>query len=147
MSSTSWSRRWRAALRGARRPWLHARATVAAVLAAGRVARTTRALPLDRAVAALRRGRPFTGALSDPDVHQRVVGVLLPALPPYRAGECLKRSLILLHLWSRCGLEARLHLGARPPASGALDGHAWLTTAAGDGPATARQDYRELFVF
>lgn len=53
---------------------------------------------------------------------------LLPLLPPYRYGPCLKRSLILLDLWSRCGLRPRLHLGVRRPGEDPLQGHAWVTT-------------------
>ncbi len=53
---------------------------------------------------------------------------LLPVLPPYRYGRCLKRSLILLDLWSRCGLRPRLHLGVRRPDQDPLEGHAWVTT-------------------
>lgn|GEM_PF-3492134 len=53
---------------------------------------------------------------------------LLRVLPPYRYGRCLKRSLILLDLWSRCGLHPRLHLGVRRPDENPLEGHAWVTT-------------------
>lgn len=53
---------------------------------------------------------------------------LLPLLPPYGHGRCLKRSLLLLDLWSRCGLEPRLHLGVRRPGESPLEGHAWVTT-------------------
>lgn len=128
---------------------LHTRAVAAAIAAAVRVTRLTRGHTLDRAVALLRQGRPFTGALHDPEVHARVVGALLPLLPPRETGECLRRCLVLLHLWSRCGLEPRLHLGARSPVATTLDAHAWLTTHGDprDGPATSVQDYRELFVF
>jgi len=52
---------------------------------------------------------------------------LLPLLPPRGYGRCMKRSLLLLDLWSRCGLEPRLHLGVRRPGESALEGHAWVT--------------------
>lgn len=53
---------------------------------------------------------------------------LLPALPPYGYGRCLKRSLILLDLWGRCGLRPVLHLGVRKPGEDPLQGHAWVST-------------------
>lgn len=52
---------------------------------------------------------------------------LLPLLPPYGAGRCVKRSLILLDLWSRAGLQPKLHLGLRE-GDGLRQGHAWVTT-------------------
>ncbi len=61
-----------------------------------------------------------------------VVARLLPWLPPRRTGRCLKRSLLLLDLWSRCGLAPRLHLGVRLPGEGFLEGHAWVTTGDAD---------------
>ena len=51
----------------------------------------------------------------------------MPILPPWRMGRCLKRSLLLLALWSRCGLAVKLHLGFRPSSGGPLEGHAWIT--------------------
>lgn len=72
-------------------------------------------------------------AVPEPDLRfpawwDAVLIRLLPALPPYRFGRCLKRSLILLDLWSRCGLQPRLHLGVRRPGDDPLEGHAWVTT-------------------
>lgn len=57
-------------------------------------------------------------------------------LPPWRLGPCLKRSLLLLDLWSRCGLEPRLHLGAAKEDGGAARFHAWATLP---GSAGSRQ--------
>lgn len=59
-----------------------------------------------------------------------VVEALLPVLPPLGAGRCLKRSLLLLDLWSRAGLEPELHLGYRR-GSASERGHAWITTRGG----------------
>jgi hypothetical protein len=56
-----------------------------------------------------------------------LVEPLLPLLPPYGSGRCVKRSLILLDLWSRAGLEPSLHLGLRE-GNGVRQGHAWVTT-------------------
>ncbi|MCG8457855.1 MAG: hypothetical protein MI919_16385, partial [Holophagales bacterium] len=41
----------------------------------------------------------------------------LPFLPTRSYGRCLLRSLLLLDLWSRCGLDPTLHLGTAAGAS------------------------------
>jgi hypothetical protein len=115
-------------VRGAERlrPWLLLRAVAAACGAAWRVRRRAFRLPFDRLVEELRTGAPLTGALADPHLHLRVVSRLLPVLPPWPMGRCMKRSLLLLHLWSRCGLVPCLHLGVAG-GGGRAQGHAWLT--------------------
>ncbi len=123
------------------------RAVGAAYLAGWRVHRGSR-LPFDRLIEELRKGKPFTGALADPGLHLRVVFRLSPLLPPWPMGGCMKRSLLLLHLWSRCGLAPSLHLGLPPLGEGLL-GHAWLT-AERDGRvlrAGSNQGQREAFSF
>ena len=64
----------------------------------------------------------------DPLLSLAALERLLPLLPPYGAGKCVKRSLFLLDLWSRAGLAPSLHLGLRG-AAGDRDGHAWITTS------------------
>jgi hypothetical protein len=96
-----------------------------------RVARGFPRSDLTRLVDRLRRGRSFRGPLRDPLAHARAVGRLLPHLWPRDMGPCLKRSLILVHLWSRCGLEPRLHLGTYWDAEGRRAFHAWLTAPDG----------------
>jgi hypothetical protein len=44
----------------------------------------------------------------------------------------MKRSLLLLDLWSRCGLRPRLHLGLRGGGYPGRRGHAWLTRDGGN---------------
>jgi hypothetical protein len=100
-------------------------AVLAAFGASWRLHRASR-LPFDRLVDELRRGKPLAGALADPILHLRVASRLLPVLPPWRMGRCMKRSLLLLHLWSRCGLAPCLHLAVALDGGG-LQGHAWLT--------------------
>ena len=39
----------------------------------------------------------------------------------------MKRSLLLLRLWSRCGLAPRLHLGVSRAGEEGFRAHAWLT--------------------
>jgi hypothetical protein len=112
-----------------RRPGRLLRAATAAFAAAWRVQRRASRLPFDHFVEELRAGQPFAGELADPILHLRVVSRLLPVLPPWRMGRCMKRSLLLLHLWSRCGLAPCLHLGVAL-AGGGLQGHAWLTAEA-----------------
>jgi hypothetical protein len=78
---------------------------------------------------------------ADPRLTLRLVERLLPLLPPYGAGRCVKRSLLLLDLWSRAGLAPRLHLGVfsssaaraagESPSDGERGGHAWVTTSSG----------------
>jgi hypothetical protein len=86
------------------------------------------------------------------------VEALVFLLPPWRYGRCLKRSLLLLDLWSRCGLSPRLHLGVRRDGErGRHQGHAWVTVASPPlhvpaiamkvlAPATSSQGYPEAFV-
>ncbi len=52
---------------------------------------------------------------------------LLPLLPPWGAGRCLKRSLLQLDLWSRANRAPRLHLGLLEAPHG-REGHVWVTT-------------------
>ena len=132
-----------------RRPLTYLRAALAAVGTAVWLARLERGNAFDQTVARLRAGRAFPRRLADPAVHARVVNRLLPWLPPRGMGRCLKRSLLLLHLWSRCGLAPTLHLGFVGPVHGSVQGHAWLTASSDRGPVTAGVDagYTEAFVF
>ncbi|MBZ5587166.1 MAG: lasso peptide biosynthesis protein [Acidobacteriia bacterium] len=77
----------------------------------------------DRSVTRLRQARRLPRMLADPVVHARVVGRLEPILPSWGMGCCMKRSLLPVHLWSRCGLDPQLHLGVRA----GHRGHAWVT--------------------
>jgi len=138
----------RALAKAGRHPLVYLRAVAATLSAARRVARLSESLPFDDAVAALRQGRIYRGRLKDPRVHLRVTAHLASRLPPRNMGACLRRSLILLHLWSRCGLRPKLHLGFRLEEDDRF-GHAWVTL---EEPglaelATASLDYPELFVF
>lgn len=131
-----------------RRPHVYARATLAAVSVALEIRRLHATIGFDQLVARLREGPPFRGGLADPLVHGRVVRRLAPLLP-VGMGLCLKRSLILLRLWSRCGLHPQLHLGFMPNDASPWRGHAWLTAAL-DGQTLAcgsAGEFREAFVF
>jgi hypothetical protein len=123
-----------------------------AVLAAAlRLARHERRLAFDTLVAELRaagRRRPLPARLAHPERLAGAAERLLAWLPPRGYGRCLKRALLLLELWSRCGLEVRLHLGFR--AEGGGEAHAWLTATGPDGAvhrASAANDHPEAFVF
>jgi hypothetical protein len=110
-----------------------AAARPAVLRAAWRVARALRRTSIEQLPDRLRAVPPFAAApfaawLRRPADLDAVAARLLPLLPPYGAGRCLKRSLLLLDLWARCGLVPRLHLGARRPGEGALAAHAWVTT-------------------
>jgi len=69
-------------------------------------------------------------AFCDPRLALAVLERLLPVLPPFGTGRCVKRSLFLLDLWSRASLAPSFHLGLRR-AAGDRGGHAWITTREG----------------
>jgi hypothetical protein len=117
---------------------------LAAALAVGRAALEVRRQygrhPFDELIVRLRQrsgdradGAPGPGgddvgsAVARAVAQGRVAGRLLRWLPPRRMGPCLKRSLVLLHLWSGAGFAVRVHLGFQPVAGAAPLGHAWLT--------------------
>jgi hypothetical protein len=103
-------------------------AVPAVVRAAWRARRLARSSDLRQLPGRLRCVPPFAvRALARPAWLDGAAARLLPWLPPYGYGPCLKRSLVLLDLWSRCGLEPRFHLGVRRPGEDPLEGHAWVT--------------------
>lgn len=132
-----------------RHPFLYARVASAVARSAARLAWLDRRGRFHRTLVALRSGRRFRGSLADPLAHLRVVNRLMPVLPPYRMGRCLKRSLLLLDLWTRCGLDVMLHLGFRPAPQGPWEGHAWIECDGFDVPESLACDneHQEAFVF
>jgi hypothetical protein len=109
-------------------------ALCAVVRAAWRVGWLEPRTSLDELVSKLRSRRRGRSSF-DPSLARGIVERLLPVLPPFGAGRCVKRSLLLLELWSRAGLEPCLHVGmirgdriARKPDAG----HLWVTTASED---------------
>jgi Transglutaminase-like superfamily len=70
------------------------------------------------------------GCYCDPKLDRAVLERLLPFLPPFGMGPCVKRSLFLLDLWSRAGLAPSFHAGVRGSA-GSRSGHAWIRTKEG----------------
>jgi hypothetical protein len=103
-------------------------AVFAVLRASARVFVLERRLSLPELVARLRRTAPDFLVEIDPLVVLGVTEALLTFLPPFGAGRCVKRSLLLLDLWSRAGLAPSFHLGIR---AAARNGHAWVTTSAG----------------
>jgi hypothetical protein len=100
--------------------------TVAAIArAAARVCFHERGGSISDVVSRL-RSAPHEGAC-DPGLSLAVLDRLLPFLPPYRLGRCVKRSFYLLDLWSRAGLSPSFHLGIRESGDDRR-GHAWITT-------------------
>ncbi len=81
--------------------------------------------------------------LANPRYLDGSVSRLLALLPPRRFGPCLKRSLLLLDLWSRCGLEPRIHIGTLRH-EGERRFHAWVSIPGSDTPA-APSGYVELW--
>lgn len=96
-------------------------------IAALRLAWWFRRRSLAALLSILRQGKPLGPRLRDPELHRWVVERFLHRLPPRRMGPCLKRSLLLLHLFSRCGLEPQFHLGVAVDPQGRWQGHAWVT--------------------
>jgi len=120
-----------------------------------RVAWLQRRLPLDELAARLRATPRFAlPVLANPEWLLATLDRLLPLLPPRGYGRCLKRSLLLLDLWSRCGLRPRLHLAAPiARAAGGREGHAWVTVEPGfaaampaPAPGTSSEGFPEAFV-
>jgi len=105
-----------------------------------------RRLPLDQACQALVEVRPLPPPLGDPDSCLRLVNYLLRVLPPRGLRPCFKRSLLLLDLWSRCGLEPRLHLGVRR-SQDRREGHAWVTVTDRPDLSAGEAGYIEAFVW
>ena len=105
-----------------------------------------RELPLDQALKALAAGQPLPPLLRDPDGYDRLVNRLMHWLPPHNLGPCIKRSLLLLDLWSRCGLEPRFHLGVRTKDE-QRQGHAWITVDGRPDLSVGEMDYTEAFVW
>ena len=107
-------------------PLRRLRLAVAVAAAAFRIAVRERRCRFDVLVPLLRQGQPLAQPLQDPVALARFVRRLIPYLPPFGMGRCLKRSLLLLHLWSRCGLAPVLHIGVAG-VGGPRRAHAWLT--------------------
>ncbi|MBZ0111078.1 MAG: lasso peptide biosynthesis protein [Thermoanaerobaculia bacterium] len=133
-------------------PWI--------VVAAARALHWTRRRSLDVAVEQLRSVPRFRWAyLRRPDWLCASVDRVLPLVPLRGFGPCLKRSLLLLDLWGRCGLEPRLHLGIRAPGqdsgygvdrglgSGPAEGHAWVSSTVDPAVSTSDQGYASGFSF
>jgi hypothetical protein len=88
-------------------------------------------------------------ALSRPGWLAGTVDALLPVLPPRALGTCLRRSLVVAELWSRCGLEPKLHLGVAPRGE-VREAHAWLTAEGASGErftVSTPNQFDEAFVF
>jgi hypothetical protein len=101
-----------------------------------------RRLPLDAAVDRLRDVPRLPGPLRRPRWLAALSDRLLPVLPPLRYGPCMKRSLFLLDLWARCGLEPEFHLGMHPRSGDeGRELHAWITA----GPFSTPSNHEEIW--
>ena len=118
-----------------RHPVVFLQAAVAVVCAARRVRRLEPQLAFDELVRRLRSEAGWTARLATPQAQARAANRILPLVGPRDMGICLKRSLVLVHLWTAHGLSPRLHLGLRLRDGKVPDGHAWLTV---DDPDVAR---------
>ncbi len=112
-------------------------------LAAARVSAGFRRYSLDELPARLSSVTRLPEVLRDPHLIVAIVDRALRFLPPHRMGRCLKRSLLLLDLLSRCGLEPEFHLGL------GFDGdirlcHAWITVEGHPDLSADGRGYREI---
>lgn len=129
---------------GARRVLRHRRVVLDVARAALRVTLAERRLGLAEAAATLRRPAARRSTRAESDALLDAVDDLLPYLPPRRLGPCYKRSLLLLDLWSRRGLEPRLHVGVRVDADGHAEAHAWVSTNESTGTGAEFVDVLEV---
>ncbi len=92
----------------------------------------------------LRSVEPWDASyLANPHYLDASVSRLVRLLPPRRFGPCIKRSFLLLDLWSRCGLEPRIHIGTCKE-DGEHRFHAWVTVPGREHPAP---DYAEIWSY
>jgi hypothetical protein len=98
----------------------------ALVRAAWHLRRLSHERNLQKLTDGMRQGRPFRSPfLRAPLYHAALAERLVRWLPPRAWGPCLKKSLLLLELWTRCGLNPTLHLGAQIQGP-RHDFHAWI---------------------
>ena len=112
--------------------------------AARRLARLNRRCDLQQLADRLRAVEPWrTSYLANPRFLDASVSRLVKLLPPRNFGPCIKRSFLLLDLWSRCGLEPRIHIGTRKR-DGAHHFHAWVTVSGFENPDS---EYAEIWSY
>ena len=111
--------------------------------AALRLARLHKRNDLQGLADRLRSVEPWDGSyLANPRYLDASVSRLVKVLPPRKFGPCIKRSFLLLDLWSRCGLEPRIHIGTHKR-DGEHRFHAWVTVPGRERPA----DYAEIWSY
>ena len=117
---------------------------IPAVLRAGARLVRHRDRPFDELAHRMRQARPFRRRwFRHPRYLAATVARLEPLLPPRGYGPCFKRSLLLLDLWTRCGLQPTLHLGAIRDRKD-RHFHAWVTTP-DNGPRTSNRGHTEIW--
>ncbi len=111
-----------------------------------RLSRLDRHHGLEELAERMARVRPWRLAwLSNPHHLDACVRRFAGFLPPRRLGSCLKRSLLLLDLWSRCGLHPRIHLGVASTGDG-HSFHAWVSVPGKEALSEpAKPKYAELW--
>jgi hypothetical protein len=112
--------------RALRAPIRTAVATACVLRAAARVAWYEPRTALPELVATL-RDAPRSRFDIDAHLVEGALERLLPVLPPFGAGRCVKRALTQLDLCARAGLEPHFHVGFLGNGAG-RQGHVWVTT-------------------
>ncbi|MCP3964192.1 MAG: lasso peptide biosynthesis B2 protein [bacterium] len=136
--------------RSKRETWRKAAFFVAALpavlRAAARLAWLDRRCDLRELADRLRQVRPWRESyLTNPRYLDGSVNRLAGLLPPRRHGRCMKRSFLLLDLWSRCGLNPTIHIGTLKDGDDRRF-HAWVTVPDGDGAYShSASEYAELW--
>ena len=116
------------------------------VRASLRAAWHMRRLSLDEAVTRQRDVPNLPRWLQNPRWLAALSDRLLPVLPPLGYGPCMKRSLFLLDLWGRCGLEPEFHLGMQPgqdPGAEPRELHAWITAGSLSTPSNHTEIWKK----
>lgn len=99
--------------------------------AALRLHRLPSDLNLPQLIDSLRHVRPTRVPITDPSMVPWSVERFLRLVPPHDLGHCLKRSLLLLDVLARLGMQPKFHLGfVGDPSLRRL--HAWVTTPGND---------------
>jgi Transglutaminase-like superfamily len=105
-----------------------ARLAVEVLAAYARVRWTLRRTDIRGTLASLRRGRPAGPRVDQPTSAGRRLGraVVRTLRPLPTDSRCLMRSLVLIHLLARRGVDARLVLAVAPGVSRDRFAHAWV---------------------
>jgi hypothetical protein len=99
------------------------------LLAYARVRAALRQASLPAVVSGLRSRTPGPGTLGPAELGRLSRAVTRTLAPLPLDSRCLMRSLVLLALLGRRGVDGQLLIAVAPPAGDRLDAHAWVEVA------------------